>query len=134
MTIAPARTRSQSEQNVVPLVNIVFLLLIFFMLAGRIAASGPFPVQPPPSTSGGDLQPAELKILVAADGRLALNGAPATAETALEHVRAGIASDRAVRITVKADGAAASGPVLGLLDRFKKAGIRRVVLIVEDTR
>ena len=40
------------DLTVLPMVNIVFLLLIFFMLVGRIAPTGELDVSPPVSPSG----------------------------------------------------------------------------------
>jgi biopolymer transport protein ExbD len=116
------------------MVNIVFLLLIFFMLAGRIAPAGPFPVTPPPSKSAGDLEPADLSLLVAADGRIALDGEIMTEEAVFEHIRRRIRTAGVRPATVTADGATAAGHVLKILDRLRGAGLRRVVLVAEDAR
>lgn len=36
MNVLPQQRRSNSDDNMIPLINIVFLLLIFFMVAGHI--------------------------------------------------------------------------------------------------
>lgn len=36
MNVLPQQRRSSSDDNMIPLINIVFLLLIFFMVAGQI--------------------------------------------------------------------------------------------------
>lgn len=36
MNVLPQQRRSSSDDNMIPLINIVFLLLIFFMVAGHI--------------------------------------------------------------------------------------------------
>jgi hypothetical protein len=69
----PLPTReSRPQDDMLPLVNIVFLLLIFFMLAGAVGTPDPLNVQPPQSMidAAGDRLPAML--VVGADGRLAL--------------------------------------------------------------
>ncbi|MFP3977393.1 ExbD/TolR family protein [Marinobacter sp. KMM 10035] len=45
MRISPpiARRDFSSNDNLVPLINIIFLLLMFFMIAGRIAVSDVVP-------------------------------------------------------------------------------------------
>ena len=50
MRFEPPRPRND-EERILPLVNVVLLLLIFFMLAGRLAASDPFEIAPPRSAS-----------------------------------------------------------------------------------
>ncbi|MBJ7538053.1 ExbD/TolR family protein [Marinomonas transparens] len=37
------------EDNMVPLINVVFLMLVFFMVAGQIRKADPIPVIPPTS-------------------------------------------------------------------------------------
>ena len=50
MRFEPPRPRNEDER-ILPLINVVFLLLIFFMLAGRLSASDPFQVEPPRSSA-----------------------------------------------------------------------------------
>ena len=73
MRFEPPRPRND-EERVLPLINVVFLLLIFFMLAGKLSASDPFQVEPPRSLSEGPPTPQDSLVLVGADGRLALDG------------------------------------------------------------
>ena len=51
-----SRPRPGEDERILPLINVVFLLLIFFMLAGRLAVSDPF---------AADVSPA-IKLLSAA--------------------------------------------------------------------
>ena len=53
-----------SEEGVLPLINVVFLLLIFFMLAGRLASVDPFRTEPPLSASEGLTQKHEMVVYV----------------------------------------------------------------------
>ena len=59
-----------SDARILPLINIVFLLLIFFMLAGRFAFHDPFRITPPRSGSERAAAGRDLLVPVAADGRL----------------------------------------------------------------
>ena len=58
-----ARRPNRSEENILPLTNIVFLLLIFFMLAGRLSAADPFRIDLPVSAS--QAEASERTIVVA---------------------------------------------------------------------
>ena len=68
------RRQASDDDRIMPLINVVFLLLIFFMLAGQLSASDPFEITPPESISTAESGDEEMLILVAEDGRLALNG------------------------------------------------------------
>ena len=99
----PKRHRSV-EENILPLINIVFLLLIFFMVAGALHTRAPFEVDPPGTENATDSNPRSDLLAVSADGRLALGGEAiddATLadligrEAVREAVRAGLAAHAA---------------------------------------
>jgi biopolymer transport protein ExbD len=73
MKLIKSKQRRHDEM-LIPLINIIFLMLIFYMLAGKIVASDKFKVQPPVSTSETATETQGIMILVAADGRLAIEG------------------------------------------------------------
>ena len=67
----PRRSRSES---IIPMINVVFLLLIFFLLTAQIARQVPFDLTPPDSES--EIAAADLDVLyVSAGGELAYNEA-----------------------------------------------------------
>ncbi len=67
-----AKTRN-SDDDMIPMINIVFLLLIFFMIAGQITPRSD-DMSLPSSISEAELAESEIEITVAADGVLQLNG------------------------------------------------------------
>ena len=62
---APA---ASNEDHLIPLINVVFLMLIFFMLAGQIRASDGLPFVPPAMDSGGPEVSVPVEILMTEDG------------------------------------------------------------------
>lgn len=66
--------RKPRGESIIPMINVVFLLLIFFLLTAQISPSTPFPVTPPDSRS--DLRTQAQDVLyVSATGELAWNEA-----------------------------------------------------------
>ena len=66
--------RRPRGESIIPMINVVFLLLIFFLLTAQISPSTPFPVTPPDSTS--DIRARAQDVLyVSATGELAWNEA-----------------------------------------------------------
>ena len=66
--------RRPRGESIIPMINVVFLLLIFFLLTAQISPSTPFPVTPPDSRS--DLRTQAQDVLyVSATGELAWNEA-----------------------------------------------------------
>lgn len=60
------------DDRIMPLINIVFLLLIFFLVAGAIREVEPVQVDPPRSIVEAESVTDALTIYVARDGRIAL--------------------------------------------------------------
>ena len=117
------------EERILPLINVVFLLLIFFMLAGRLAASDPFEIAPPRSSSERAADRQEMLVLVGADGQLALDGAVMD-ETALKAaVTDRLAGDGTARLRLKADGRAEATQVVAVMELLREAGVGRLTLL-----
>ena len=117
----PRRPRGES---IIPMINVVFLLLIFFLLTAQIAPSTPFPVTPPDSRAE---MPAEGRdvLMVAADGRLAWNEARDDAVWSAIAARTGTGP-----VEIRADAQAPAVLLAGHLRRLRAlspAGARLVV-------
>ncbi len=131
MIVPLPRSRRTSEDNVLPLINIVFLLLIFFMIAGALSTRPPFDLQPPraeaaPSTSA----PATAGIGIAADGRIAFRGEEIALEALAERAREWADSrDDDKALTLRADGGADSERLLAVMTTLREAGIERIRML-----
>ena len=73
MNILIKQKKKARSPNLVPLINIVFLLLIFFMLTGTLKRSDIFDISPPESSTGADAEAPELILLISKSNKLALN-------------------------------------------------------------
>ncbi len=128
----PAPRRRSIGEPVIPLINIVFLLLIFFMLAGTLTPPEPFSVEPPQSERGeGADARLEGVILLGPDGAIAFEGE--TLEGGDEALRAvvgrRIEAEADLELQLRADGAASATRVMDVMDRLREAGAERVRLI-----
>lgn len=118
-----------------PLVNIVFLLLIFFMMAGAVSAPEPLKVQPPRSLvdAAGAALPSTLTFAV--DGRLALGAEVFTLEGLPPRIDAWLAmAPSGFPLTVKADAEADALAVVELLEALKRQGVNHVRLTTARVR
>lgn len=121
--------RADDDARMLPLVNLVFLLLVFFMLAGALSAPAAFRVQPPASRQAGSVEGSARALLIAADGRLAY-GTDSLSPAALDaFATEWQAQHPNAALAVQADAAADAPNVLRILDRLRRAGIERVVLM-----
>lgn len=117
-------------ETIVALIDVVFFLLVFFMLIGRLDATAPFDVLPPVAASGADMPGGGITVSIAADGATALDGMPVDRDTLLVRMRDRLGADGRQLVRVNADQRAALRHVLPLVDRIKAIGARDVALVV----
>jgi biopolymer transport protein ExbD len=133
-----SKKQRRPVENVVPLINVVFLLLIFFMLAGSLRPVEPFAVELPQAAGereaaerGAEIEAEGSVLFVAASGELALDGQrldEATLLTALA-ARSGDSS-----LELRADAGIPARRFLPLLGRLRAAGVAELELVVADDR
>lgn len=132
MIVAPPKRPRSTEENVLPLINIVFLLLIFFMLAGVLAQNPPFELTPPQTAETEDSAQLERQVLtVAADGRLAFAGEPIE-RADLAAALADWPTDKPLQI--RADGHLKADAMTGVFATLRSAGIGEVDLLTRHEK
>ena len=94
------------HETIVTLIDIVFFLLVFFMLIGRMDATSPFELSPPISGGGEALPQGGMTVSLSQDGRVALDGVERSRDDVVLVLRNAIAASREplfVRINAHAD-------------------------------
>ena len=115
--------------NITPLIDVVFILLVFFMLAGAIEPSEPFPLAPAMSSSDirGDVQ--DYVVLVDSDGRIALDDQELTREQLQESVRNALIAKPGALIQLKPDADADAVTVIEIMEEIRDAGATYIVML-----
>jgi len=116
--------RRRAAERIVPMINVVFLLLIFFLMTARLAPPDPFEVTPPDAAGALAEMPAGV-LHVAADGRLAFG--PARGEAVFAAIAAW--PDKGAGLTLRADGAAPAVEIARILERVAAAGVSEVRIV-----
>ena len=115
--------------NITPLIDVVFILLIFFMLAGSIEPEDAFPVDPAASSSEmrGDIQ--DLVILVSGDGEIAINDRSIAKEALQAEVRAILTRAPETLIQLKPDATAEAKEVIAVMEEIRSGGASYIVML-----
>jgi biopolymer transport protein ExbD len=136
MRLTQPPPRRDQEVALIPLINVVFLLLIFFMIVGTIAPTDALPIDPPVSREGQATEPDPVQLLIDADGRIALNGELIPADqltTALaESIKPAEIPETPLNLTLKADGALVMAELRALLTQLRALGVERVRLLARQ--
>jgi biopolymer transport protein ExbD len=126
MKLGPARRASRTDLDMVPMINVAFLLLIFFLLVGRYGAAEPFRVQPPRAEAAVAPGEAQAVLLLAADGRLGFAGREVGLAELLPAVRAWQQAHPGQVLELKADATAEATELVRLLAQLRTAGLEEV--------
>jgi biopolymer transport protein ExbD len=117
-----SHTRRSSDASLIPMINVVFLLLIFFLLAAQIRTPDPIEVSAPVSISE-MVSDGELTLFIGADGQMKFGDI--SGPERLEQALIAICQKQdcpSINVRVKADRAADAAVVAGLLPVLARAG------------
>lgn len=144
MIVPDPKRYTHSDENLLPMINIIFLLLIFFMVAGVIAASDQLDLTPIKSQAGNETGIDTQALLLSADGRLVFGDTPAT----LDHnpqvlkdlLNAGYQQWREnmpdaaddTPLPVKMDANVTSAQLAKLMRMLEAAGIKKIRVMAES--
>lgn len=130
MNLRPRR-REEPELNLVPMIDVVLVLLIFFMVTTSLRHESELEIRLP-EASGRPLpgNVAQLEVDIDANGRYALNGQALEAADALVLKAAlqAAAQGRELPLTVRADGRTPHQAVVTVLEVAGQLGIRRLAI------
>ena len=134
MKLFPAKpSRSGNDDNVIPLINIVFLMLIFFMLAGQITSTDALQVMPPSSEIQAPTITLEYELLMDADGTLALNNQLVSPTELREELNTLSELNTQVELALKVDAKATAAHLKPLLQLLTETGINQITLYTRHT-
>jgi biopolymer transport protein ExbD len=128
--------KPNQDDNLIPLINIVFLMLIFFMVAGHISQSDPVKVQPPSSVSDTQNKAEPMVILLGSNGQIAFQQEIVNKRelaTELTNAFETAADKQAFNLLVKVDANLAVDELQAVLQLIKQTGIKRVALATQKT-
>lgn len=118
MDFGRARSRPRGE-SVVPMINVVFLLLIFFVMTATIAPPDPFVARPPAAAGAGAAERGEV---------LYLGPGGALAWGALRDEAAMAALPADIALSVRADAGLPAEDLAALLARLAEVGVTGIRL------
>ena len=122
--------RKRESENLLPLVNVVFLLLIFFMVAGAFTTPELYKVELPYSDSTITSEQEELKIILDKHGNLALNDKSVNIESIAELIMTYSDNSRLIKeIQLKADADVDAVLVVDLIERLNKTNLEAIHIV-----
>ena len=127
---SPTRKEGRQAEPLLPMIDVVFFLIIFFMMVSHFAEPEPFAVARP--VAGADDEVAgEGALYVSAAGVIAVRGPDGVIEgdAAVVALAARCAGGACGPVLIHADGAAPASVVAGLLPALASAGLGDLRLV-----
>ncbi len=128
MNFSTPRKSSGLEIDLTPLINIVFLMLIFFMLAGTLKTTDN--IEKAEMQSSAPVDEESLIIGLALDGSLSIEGEVIAIENLTELLKRQKLADG--KVAIKPDARLAAAELLSVSQLLRDAGFTQMTLIVDS--
>lgn len=116
------RARIHSHLDIAPLIDIVFLLLVFFMLTSTFLVPEAIELELPESSSASVAETTPITVSLDRTGELTLNGERIELQRLRTAIEPLLEQDAASAITLKSDAQTEVQRLLNVMDEIRAAG------------
>ena len=122
------RSRIHSHLDMAPLIDVVFLLLVFFMLTSTFLVPEAIELELPASKTASNSEQTPIVISSDAAGQLRLNGEAVSLTALAEALKPLLEQDPEQAITLRSDRQTPLSRLLQIMDEIRTAGGRNIAL------
>jgi biopolymer transport protein ExbD/biopolymer transport protein TolR len=108
--------------NMAPLVDVIFLLVIFFAVSTTFLETGGLKLELPTSSSTAEREIQEITVLLAEDGTVALGDETMSVETLATRLREVLSETDRKIVVLRADTNTSHGEVVKIMDLIRTSG------------
>ena len=131
----PRKESEKARIEVVPMIDIIFFLLVFFMISTlSMTMNRGLPVNLPKAASSQRDLRESFNITVTREGDIFLNKEPITLQEISQRVQAGLIKDPELLAVINADDHTIHGTVVEVMDKVRLASISRLAIAVKPER
>ena len=122
------KKRRRVTINITSLIDVVLLLLIFFMVSTNFIEQPGMKLDLPDSETASSSARNELEVIIQSDGSLFLNGEAITIEELRIRFEKFAVESSAQSLFLKADKNVTHGTVVGVMDIARLTGIQKIII------
>lgn len=115
-----------SEVNLTPMLDVVFIMLIFFIVTTSFIKESGVEIQRPESSAASPQPDAQVMVAITPEGAVWVDGRPVDAHRVGDEVAALVSGDGGV--VIQADRDATTGLLIEVMDRIREAGVEQVAV------
>lgn len=126
------RTTKRARIEIIPMIDVIFFLLVFFMVSSlAMTKINSMPVALPKTSTSPEALKQNVILTVKKDGSLFLNKAPTTLENLGRALAYEMHENPQDVVVVNADQGASYGLVVQAMDKAREIGVRKFALATE---
>jgi len=128
------RRKSIEVIDMIPMIDMVFLLLIFFALTNTFEIQRVMEMNLPKAATGDQLQKQQtLTLSIDSDERLTLENEPVNFQDLKSMLNQSVAESTGVTLVIKGDEQVSHGKVVQLMDIAHAVGVKKILITVKST-
>ena len=116
----------EAEINMSPLIDLVFLLLIFFMVTTSFVKETGIDVQRPTASTAALTESGNILVAVSSDGEIYFDGKKIDVRSVRSHITRAISQNPEGAVVIVADKISYTGMVIRVMDQCRLAGAKKV--------
>lgn len=129
----PRRVPEKARIEIIPMIDVIFFLLVFFMISTlSMTINRGLPVNLPSAATAQKEMRENVNLTVLPDGKMFLNKQPITLQDMGQRVKAALASDPQLTVVINADGQVLHSKVVDILDELRLAGVSGLAIAVKS--
>ncbi|SHF55294.1 outer membrane transport energization protein ExbD (TC 2.C.1.1.1) [Modicisalibacter ilicicola DSM 19980] len=121
-----ANSDETSEVNLTPMLDVVFIMLIFFIVTTSFIKESGVEIERPESSAASPRPDAQVMVALTPEGAVWVDGQPVDAHRVGAEVAELVSDDGGV--VIQADRASTTGLLIEVMDRLREAGVEDIAV------
>jgi biopolymer transport protein ExbD len=122
------RPRRRVVINITSLIDVIFMLLLFFMITSTFLEQPGIKLELPKSQKTADNEPQKFTLSISKQGALYLNRQPVTLAGLEAEIRGILPRIEGSALVLKADQEVSHGLVVQVMDLAKRGGVKKLII------
>ena len=129
--IKAAKARKKIFLNITPLIDVIFLLLIFFLVSSTFLEQPSMMIELPSAKTAEPHRIEQYVIVVGQYSTIFVNDTPYTKEELFSRLSEIAAKDKNSHIVLRADQRAPYGTIIEVIDTVRQCGLTKIIALTE---
>ncbi|MBP2649899.1 MAG: tolR: protein TolR [Firmicutes bacterium] len=132
MNLNKLRAKRSPRLMIIPMIDIIFFLLVFFMMSTlSMVEQQTIPVNLPQAASAQSDKPSSIAVTITQAGRILFDQEDIPLEMVRKRAQIALANQNDILFVIKSDRQTEYGKVVAVLDEMKLAGAARIAIATE---